>query len=172
VVEDSTTLIPPVIGRNIPGVILVNRERIEFYQMNGNVLSRLRRGTLGTGPSDYLPTGTKVIDQSPEQTVPYNNTIQTQVKWTDSTTNTYTIHAYDHTSTNGISTVTSNGIILQNRDITQSSNYINNKDQIVINYGGRVLRKDDYIYHDFTVAYDSLEYDLLGTTSTVSLLPN
>jgi hypothetical protein len=171
VVEDATVLIPPITGKNIPGVVLINKERIEFYKINGNVLSQLRRGTLGTGSSDYLPIGTKVIDQSPEQTVPYEDRIYRQTQWTTSTTDTYIISTVTSTATNGLSTVISDGITLQYQPTATSLETISAKDQVIVTYGGRVLRKDDYVYHDFTVAYDSLEYQLLGTTSTVSLLP-
>jgi hypothetical protein len=173
VVEDSSVLVPPVPSKNIPGIVIIDRERIEFYQMNGNVLSQLRRATLGTGASDYLPPGTKVIDQSPDQTIPFEENIYKQVQWTTSTTNTYVISTVTQyvVSPNG-STSTSHGITLQYQPLTTSLSPIKGEDQITVNYGGRILRKNDYIYHDSTVSYDSLDYNLIGSTSTVSLIPS
>ena len=47
---------------NLPGIIEINGERIEYYQKNGNVLSQLRRGTLGTGVPTVHLTNNYVID--------------------------------------------------------------------------------------------------------------
>ena len=69
-VADSTVLTPPNVDLNIPGVILVNGERIEFFSMEREVLSQLRRGTYGTSPADYNQIGTRVIDQGTYQNIP------------------------------------------------------------------------------------------------------
>lgn len=172
VVEDSSVIVPPTPGKNLPGVVLINRERIEFYQINGNTLSQLRRATLGTGASDYLPIGTKVIDQSPEQTIPFEENIYTQIKWTNTSTNTYAISTVTQVVTSPVgNTATSHGIVLQYQPTSTSLDPVLGKDQITVIYGGRILRKDDYIYHNAGVAYDSQNYNLLGSTSTVTLLP-
>lgn len=174
VVEDGVSLTPPIPSKNIPGIVMINRERIEFYQLNGNVLSRLRRATLGTGASNYLPPGTKVIDQSPDQTIPYEDKIYRQVKWTTSTTNTYVIETSVPTGfVEGPfgTTSTSQGITLEYQPVSTSLGVPRAEDQITVIYGGRILRKNDYIYHNSSVSYDSPEYNLIGTTSTSVLLP-
>ena len=58
----------------LPGVIFIDKERIEFFQKSGNVLSQIRRGTLGTGIKAHIG-GTEVVDASGRNTVPYNDTI-------------------------------------------------------------------------------------------------
>jgi hypothetical protein len=69
-VADSTVLTPPNALTNTPGVILVNGERIEFFKIDGDVLSQLRRATYGTSPADYNQIGTRVIDQGTYQNIP------------------------------------------------------------------------------------------------------
>ena len=48
---------------NIPGIVFVNGERIEYRQKEGNLLKQLQRGTLGTGVKDIHTHGTEVYDQ-------------------------------------------------------------------------------------------------------------
>lgn len=85
-VENASHLPTPNRSLNLPGVIEINGERIEYLVKDGNTLSQLRRGTLGTsargiftetGPNGIpneinpYPAGTYVIDLGPEQTLPY-----------------------------------------------------------------------------------------------------
>jgi hypothetical protein len=74
---DGTTL--------LPGVIFIDKERIEFFQKSGNVLSQIRRGTLGTGIKAHIG-GTKVVDASGKSTVPYSDTIYTNNYVSDGST--------------------------------------------------------------------------------------
>ena len=71
-VRDGTKL-PEVTG-TIPGVIFVDKERIEYFIKNGATLSQLRRGTLGTGIKVH-GSGTKVVDASGTQTIPYADSV-------------------------------------------------------------------------------------------------
>lgn len=57
--------------RNIPGVVCINNERIEYLAKTGNVLSQLRRGSLGTGIAEVHDVDSYVIDAGPTETVPY-----------------------------------------------------------------------------------------------------
>jgi len=68
-VLDASALSRPDLANRIPGVILVDGERIEFYQVSGNVLGQLKRGALGTGIRDVYPAGTTVMDQGVGQTM-------------------------------------------------------------------------------------------------------
>jgi hypothetical protein len=77
-VLDGSTLTPPDIANRIPGVILVDGERIEFYQLIGNELTQLKRGALGTGIKSRHVSGTTVVDQGVAQTVRIVDTPQTQ----------------------------------------------------------------------------------------------
>ena len=80
VVEDATNFDTPNASRNLPGVIEINGERIEYFAKVGNTLSRLRRGTLGTGVKNLYTTGTAVQDIGPTETVPYTeNSVVEQI---------------------------------------------------------------------------------------------
>ena len=69
----------------LPGVIFIDKERIEFFQKSSNVLSQIRRGTLGTGIKAHIG-GTKVVDASGKSTVPYSDTIYTNTYVSDGST--------------------------------------------------------------------------------------
>ncbi len=85
-VKDASTFDVPNMSKNLPGVVEINGERIEYFEKNGNVLSRLRRGTLGTGTAQVYPRGTKVQDIGPSETIPYRD--ETEILQFTSTGNT------------------------------------------------------------------------------------
>lgn len=148
-VADSAKLTTPNAGRNIPGIILVDGERIEFFVKDGNVLSQLRRGTLGTSPAFYSEVGTKVMDQSVQQTVPYSDSTVVQ---TTATTET-TVYSID-TSTIILSTLT------------------NAIDQVSVYYGGRQLRKSSLQVHDSLVSFDNSENSMINVPAEFSIDTN
>ena len=160
-VDDANKLTPPIPSKKIPGVVLIAGERIEFLTIQGNVLRNVRRGTLGTSPGTYVDVNTKVIDQSFVQTVPFAERILSQKHVTTSTTNTYVISTVS-TTTNILS---GDGIKLS------TSTDIPAVDQIIVYYGGRVLQKTGSYSHDLTKSYDISSFTVIGTTSTVELLP-
>lgn len=63
VVNGSVLAVPNPLAIQ-PGIIYVNGERIQYYVKDGNRLSQLRRGILGTGAAQYHPVGSKVDDVS------------------------------------------------------------------------------------------------------------
>lgn len=73
-VTDASTLFVPQASRNLPGVVTINGERIEYLTKNGNVLGRLRRGSLGTAIAEVHAEGSYVIDSGPSETIPYRET--------------------------------------------------------------------------------------------------
>ena len=73
-VNDGSLLGDPIVSRNVPGVITINNERIEYNSKVGNVLSKLRRGSFGTAISVLHAAGSAVSDAGPQETVPYNET--------------------------------------------------------------------------------------------------
>jgi hypothetical protein len=85
-VADASVLTPPSVHRKVPGSILIDGERIEFYKIVGNTLTQLRRGTLGTGPNYIVEPNTKVIDQGINQTVPFSEQILVQNTLTSTAT--------------------------------------------------------------------------------------
>jgi hypothetical protein len=75
-VDDGTILPTPVASNNMPGVIFIDKERIEYFTKTGNILGQLKRGTLGTGIKDH-GSGAEVVDASGTQTIPYADTVYT-----------------------------------------------------------------------------------------------
>lgn len=165
-VNDASVLTPPLVSKKIPGVVIIDAERIEFFKVEGNVLKQLRRSTLGTSPGVFQQVGTKVIDQSPEQTIPFSENHYKQIIYTNTTTNTYVISTVTSVVSNpidNINTATSDGIIL--------STIATATDQVMVYYGGRLLRKSGTFYHDTTISYDSPEFKMVGFTATTQKLP-
>jgi len=78
-VFDSTGLLEPDTNNQIPGVILVDGERIEYLEKSGNSLRKIRRGTLGTGIANEYPIDTLVKDFSVQQLIPYKDEFVTNV---------------------------------------------------------------------------------------------
>jgi hypothetical protein len=170
-VADASVLVPPLTAYNIPGVVLIDGERIEFFTINGNVLSTLRRATLGTSPSFYSNVNTKVIDQSPDQTIPYKENIYRQTILTSTATNTYSISSSSYIINTGTyHQFNNNGIVLP-AEIISSNNTVDAVNYIDVTYGGRRLNKAGTFLQDITLSYDSPRFVLVGTTSSADLLP-
>ena len=74
--EDASNFEIPDKYQNKPGIIEIYGERIEYFTINGNVLGKLRRGTLGTGILESYAKGTLVQDIGSKETIPYVDTIQ------------------------------------------------------------------------------------------------
>lgn len=72
-VTDASSLPEPDPQKNLPGVVFIRGERIEYFAKDGNELTKLRRATLGTGARDEYSAGTPVVDQGPSKTVPYQD---------------------------------------------------------------------------------------------------
>jgi hypothetical protein len=71
-VSDADLLGEPIISRNIPGVVYVNKERIEYMIKSGNTLSQLRRGSLGTAIAEIHNVDSYVVDVGPTESIPYS----------------------------------------------------------------------------------------------------
>jgi hypothetical protein len=165
--KNANSLTHPNPAQNLPGVILIDGERIEYFSKNGNVLSQLRRSTLGTGPAYYSQAGTTVIDQSIKQTI---NTVEYVLEQNipSSNTTTYIISASTLTFSEG---VIGDGISLLPT--------INAVDQVEVYYGGRKLRKTEIEINDSNISYDNsdasitiIEPEFYITTSTQQLMLN
>ena len=137
---DGNGIIPPNPLINKPGVVIIDGERIEFREKDGNILKQLRRSTLGTGPATFSNVGTQVFDQSSQQTIPYSET--TLVQTTSTTSTTYVINTLTTTATGA-------GIVLD-----PSIDAVN---QVTVYYGGRQLRKTPLVIHD--KFYDQITYN-------------
>ena len=154
-VEDSSVLSKPNVDKNKPGIILINGERIEFFKVEGNKLSMLRRGTLGTGVKSMHKESSIVIDQGQKQTIPVYQNMQV---WKQRT-------AFWNTGTDLMHYGTSTYDISSNFDIESS-------DELDVYYEGRLLRKPTsatYEITDTSIAYDSYEINSQGVNSTIEL---
>jgi hypothetical protein len=181
-VADATKLSPPNIDEKIPGVVLIDGERIEYYKVyysNGSyILSQLRRATLGTSPKFYSDVNTSVIDQGFEQTIPYSENVNVQNTFTNHAQSTYSISTSSQMLTVPFttSTVINDGIVLTTSTLATNP-FINvmpalgTIDQIEVYYGGKLLRKTGILVQDTTLSYDNFEVTSYLTTSSVSTLP-
>jgi hypothetical protein len=190
IVEDGDHLFQPNPSLRLPGVILLDGERIEYTSKNGNQLTGLRRGTLGTGPAKFSDQYTTVIDQSINQkikTVEYINIQRIE----SSNTNTYIISTLTNTSSDytvnssgdvaGISLPASFAKFGAGITLLTTSTMTNPPaaiDQIEVRYGGRPLRKTSIDVHDNSISYysskDSIttfppEFSIVTATQTLIL---
>jgi len=88
-VEDEGAVPEPDIASNTPGVVFIDKERIEYFIKSGNKISQIRRGTLGTGIKDHS-SGAEVVDASGTQTIPYADTVYTDTYTGDGSTTAFT----------------------------------------------------------------------------------
>jgi hypothetical protein len=78
VVSNGDALDNPNPYLNIPGIIEINGERIEYFAKTGNVLSRLTRATLGTGAPAIHKVGALVQGLGSSETIPYKDEFFTE----------------------------------------------------------------------------------------------
>ena len=76
ILQNADGITIPDRNRNQPGIIWIDKERIEYYAVENATLSGLRRGTLGTGIATVHQSGTTVVGQGPEETIPYKENQQ------------------------------------------------------------------------------------------------
>jgi hypothetical protein len=74
VLTDTSDLYLPVKKYNSPGVVYINGERIQYFEINGNTLTQLRRGVLGTSIAVVHPVDSYVVDVSVNERLPYKDT--------------------------------------------------------------------------------------------------
>jgi len=156
VVNSGAGLPKPNTKKGIPGVVVIAGERIEYMAVTDNVLSRLRRATLGTGPKSVYPIGTVVTDQGQRQALPFREV--TNVVTTASTSTLETSYVIENMS------VTTGGKITF-AESTGSTH------QVKVYHGGILLRKAGMYVHDSSVVYDGVSSNILGTVPTIAELP-
>ena len=167
-VEDSSRLTLPNYEKNRPGVVLIDGERIEFFKVEGNKLSWLRRGTLGTGVKSIHKESSIVVDQGPAQNIPLTE-YKRQDKFTiNSTTNTALtltnvifdagiVNAYNHIE-----------VIYQGRVLRKP---ISDTYTSMFSNGVKVVKNTTSTYQitDTSIGYDSGDVNSAGTSSIVVL---
>lgn len=72
--ESVEGLYIPNRSKNLPGVLFVEGERVEYFEIKNNTVTQLRRGTLGTGVKNVYEEGTRVYGQSSNETIDYQDT--------------------------------------------------------------------------------------------------
>jgi hypothetical protein len=165
-VEDAGVLTLPNHSNNRPGVILIDGERIEFYKVEGNKLSWLRRGTLGTGIKSLHKESSIVLDQGPEQNIPIveykkqdkftiNSTTNTALTLTNIVFDGGVINSYNHVD-----------VVYQGRVLRKP---LSDTFTSLFNNGVKVVKNTTSTYRttDVSVAYDSGETNSYNTASTV-----
>ena len=128
---DSTGIQEPNKALGVPGVVWIDKERIEYFSVDGNLLRQIRRGTLGTGIKEQYSTETKVQGQGIEENIPYKDETSKTMFVGDASTKEFIL------------------------DFVPTS--IN---EIDVFLAGARLRKDNIITFDKTVDQDSPEADV------------
>jgi hypothetical protein len=88
-VTDGSKLPEPNKSDNIPGIIFIEGERIEYLVKENNTLRQLTRGTLGTGTRNLYNAGTDVFDTGPSKNIPYRDKVTQQEEVGDDSTDTW-----------------------------------------------------------------------------------
>ena len=84
-VADPSVLPTPNPEDSAPGIIFIGKERIAYFEKDGNTLKRLFRGTLGTGIQTHT-SGTNIVDASNNQEIPYSDTTTEDLHTADGST--------------------------------------------------------------------------------------
>ena len=100
-VVDGSNLPTPNKSNNLPGIVFIDGERIEYFVKEDNTLRQLRRGTLGTGVKSVHVAGSKVYNQSSAKTIPYKDRTLTQSVVADGIADEYQF-SFDVSSINDI----------------------------------------------------------------------
>jgi hypothetical protein len=129
--KDSTGIQAPNDESNLPGVIWIDKERIEYFAVDGNLLRKLRRGTLGTGIKEIHPVNSKVVGQGIEENIPYKDEVQKTVFIGDSSSKQFLLDFIP-----------------------------NSVNEIDVFLGGVRLRKDNVVEFDKTKDQDSPQADI------------
>jgi FG-GAP repeat len=109
-VKDASVLELPNPSKNLPGVVEINNERIEYFSRLGNTLGQLRRGTLGTGINHIVPAGTLVSDIGIMETIPYRDSEKKYTFYGDGINKFFAIDFVPSLNPNSVCyTVTANG---------------------------------------------------------------
>ena len=62
----------PNVLKNMPGIVLINGERISYFIKTATTLSNLRRGVFGTAIAETHIANSRVINWGADESIPYN----------------------------------------------------------------------------------------------------
>jgi hypothetical protein len=145
--EDATGIEIPNPSKNIPGVLFVEGERIEYFEVSGNTLLQLRRGTLGTSIKEVYNEGTVLFGQGRNETIQYRDQIITKSEIADGNSVEFDI---------GFSIED----LLINYTVFTGRSNIEPIDFVEVFVGGRKLRKKQLTQFDASINQDSPEADI------------
>ena len=147
---DASDVPVPNRGSGKPGVMFIEGERLEYYGVDGNTLTFLRRGTLGTSIADQYEAETTLQYQGKEETIPYQDKKLTTLFVGDGTSSVFDLDFDLSAEASQHSTNTSSTSTLQ--EIAENI--------IDVYKGGKKLRNIDIDKFDLTIDQDSLEADV------------
>lgn len=147
---DATDVPVPNRGSGKPGVMFIAGERVEYYGVNGNTLTFLRRGTLGTSIANQYEVGTTLQYQGKEETIPYQDKNLTSIYIGDGTSAVFDLDFDLSALATEHSTSTSATSSLQ----TIAENIVD------VYKGGKKLRNIAISQFDLTKDQDSTEGDV------------
>lgn len=142
VLNTTSNIFVPDKENNIPGILFINGERIEYFEIQGNILKQLRRGTMGTGVKTVYEIGTEIMDQSATETIKYQDiTLSHSISVTETTS----FAVLEHVKTQE---EIDNGTLLTVNDVE-------------VFLGGVKLRKSSLSKYNPLIAQDSPEADVV-----------
>jgi hypothetical protein len=103
--ESADGLFQPNTSKNIPGVIFIEGERIEYFGISGRDLTQLRRGTLGTGVRNVYAVGTVAYGQGLDETINYSDVILSQTTISDGSSGSYQIAFRDYMASTNVNEI-------------------------------------------------------------------
>ena len=133
-VQDASDLPEPNYATRTPGVLFLDKERIEYFFKDGNTLKQIRRGTLGTGVKAVYSAGTSFMEQGKSTNLPYQDTTYMNRFEGDGSTMSFT-----------------------------PSFEIENTEEIEVFVGGTRLRSNPIAVFDPEIAQDSPEGDVIAS---------
>jgi hypothetical protein len=145
--EDATGIEQPIRQKNQPGVLFIEGERIEYFEVNGNTLLQLRRGTLGTSIKEVYNEGTRLFGQGRDETVKYRDQVLTKKETADGSEVEFDL-GFDISD-----------LLVNYTTFTGRSN-VDPVDFVEVFVGGRRLRKKSIQQFDATTDQDSPEADI------------
>jgi hypothetical protein len=172
-VDDATVLDDPNPEGNLPGIIYINGERIEYFAKTDNVISRLRRGTLGTGVPTVHSSGTNVLNIGISETIPYKDefVVETFVA-TDSSNMLYVNYMPDVQP----GTIDDGSTVYTEWHRNTIPDNFGQCNEVEVFVAGYRLKKKPYKLHDITIDPGPLgdvdheaEFSVDGTSSSIRL---
>ena len=160
-ISNAQNLFVPIKQRNIPGIIFVNGERIEYFEILGNKLKQLRRGSFGSAIPEIHAINSTVVDVSRSESLPYNEEQQKYNFISDGST--LAIGPLDFIPAVSAPTLATtwyrdtseiNGNIIYNPPLDHGR-----CDEIEVFVGGTRLRKDTVKIYDPELSVNSIDGD-------------